>query len=120
MNVPNNKYIITIKNNKVSMSATNKMNILDLIQTLATVQLGAMNDILSQVSEPDKESVKADLYDRANFAASSLLHMFAPDYDRNPDLTTRAIMKAENEIIDSDLKAVESKSKKTPGLKVIK
>ena len=114
MDIANNKYIITLKNGKVSITASSKFNILDLIQTLSTVELGAMNDVLSQVSEADKETVKADLYDRFNFAASSLLHMFAPDYDRNPDLTTRAIMKAENEIIDEGLQS------KSSGLKVLK
>ena len=116
MDVPNNKFILTVKNGKVAITATNKFSVLDLIQIMNTVELGSMNEVLTAVPEADRETVRADLYDRFNFAASSLLHMFAPDYDRNPDLTTKAILKAENEIIDEELKAKSSKS----GLKVVK
>jgi hypothetical protein len=112
--IPNNKLIITVKNGKLSMSTSNPIGILDIIQIFHTLLLGAMNDVLKYTNEADREAVKADLYDRENFAASSLLHMFAPEYDRNPDLTTKAILKAENEIIEEGLKA------KSSGLKVLK
>lgn len=44
--------------------------------------------------------LKQEIYDAINVAASNVLELFAPELELRPDLTSEAILKAENEILD--------------------
>lgn len=70
-----------------------------LTQILFTVQLASMNQILDQAHADDREKVKGYLYDALNQAASRTLEQFAPEYELRPNLTAKAILEAENNIV---------------------
>jgi hypothetical protein len=121
----NNQMHIQIKDDKIRFHTDKPANPLDILTVLFTVQLGMMNDLVSKAPEASKEEIRNDLYDKYNYGASNILAKFAPDLELHPNLTTEAILKAENEILEKNFK--ESKSVKPretigfqkPGLKVL-
>ena len=68
---------------------------------LYSVMLNYANSVIDIVPEAAKETVKAEIYDIINIGASNVLGKFAPEIEVRPNLTTEAILKAENEIIKS-------------------
>ena len=72
----------------------------DLISALMSTLLGAANGILK--TAPEGMSIaeaKGTLYDMMNVAMSRTLEQFAPEFELHPNLTTQAILEAENQII---------------------
>lgn len=68
---------------------------------LYSVMLNYANSVIDIVPEAAKAAVKAEIYDIINIGASNVLGKFAPEIEVRPNLTTEAILKAENEIIKS-------------------
>lgn len=68
---------------------------------LYSVMLNYANSVIDIVPEASKAAVKAEIYDIINIGASNVLGKFAPEIEARPNLTTEAILKAENEIIKS-------------------
>ena len=98
-----NQVFFNIKDNKVKLSYKDKsLTIVDLLQVTSTGILCAMQSIVQAAPEEMRQSVKEDLYDTYNLAASNLLSFFAPEIEARPNLTTQAILKAENEIIEKE------------------
>ena len=58
-----------------------------------------------KLSDEFKKKFKEDLYDSFNQAASSVLQLFAPEFELRPDLTADAILAAENAIMDQKIAA---------------
>lgn len=58
---------------------------------------------LSRADDPDLvKSLEEDMYEMINIGASSLLDKLFPHIEMRPDLTVDAIMKAEDELIDTN------------------
>jgi hypothetical protein len=96
----NNQLIYNIQDNKIKLSFAKKMSIEEAIQVTMTGLLGMMNSIISQVPPSTQTEAKEDLYDMFNAAASQTLSFFAPEIELRPTLTTEAILKAEDDIIN--------------------
>ena len=73
----------------------------EFINTTLQAQMQLFQSILSQATEDEQPKLKGELYDMYNLAASAFLEAFDPDSELRPDLTAEAILKAENEILDS-------------------
>ena len=64
-----------------------------------SVSLGFMRNMLAKAPKESVKTCKDFLYDSFNVAVSRVLSNFAPEYDLHPNLTTKAILEAENKII---------------------
>lgn len=104
----NFKIILECKDNVLKTNMENPVHILDILEATFSFQLNAMNTFINQISEEDREAVKEDLYDKYNAAASNVLELFGPEFELRPDLTTQAILKAENEIIETEYEKLKS------------
>lgn len=128
-NIVNNQRKITIleDNGKVSFNLDGKFVAEDVVLICNTVILSAMNQLVVNYEKAleanapegtDKEAqiaeLKGMLYDFYNVNASNLLVTFAPEFEKNPDLTTQAILKAENELIEEKYDELEKTGKLVP------
>jgi hypothetical protein len=95
----NNNIHIAIKDDQVKLTAQHTQSLEDIMIAMFTAMLGAMKSTLAAIPEANQEEAKNDLYDMMNNAASQTLAMFAPDLELRPNLTTQAILDAENKII---------------------
>jgi hypothetical protein len=75
----------------------------EFINMVLAAQLNLFNHIMSQAPEEDQTKLKGELYDLYNRGASAFLEAFAPEIELRPDLTAEAILKAENEILDTEV-----------------
>lgn len=85
--------------NKVEIQTTDGMDLVTLLQLTCSVQLQALKNATPARPHQDYEAVRDHLYDLYNFAVSQVLSMYAPDLELRPDLTTEAILRAEDEIL---------------------
>lgn len=86
--------------------------IADAFQLLHTLSLQLLNNYTVAANEgqlpanPTKEqlakfvSIKQQLYSMYNEAVSSVLQLYAPEFELRPDVTTEAIMRAEEEVVN--------------------
>ena len=128
----NTKRMITIleDNGKVSFKLEGQFIAEDVVLICNTVILSAMNQLVANYTKslseaakgPVSEQVFADkvgelkgmLYDFYNVNASNLLATFAPEFEKNPDLTTQAILKAENDLIEEKYDELKKEGKLVP------
>ena len=121
------KITILEDNGKVSFSLDGQFVAEDVVLICNTVILSAMNQLVAnyektlEANAPDTANkdaqiteLKGMLYDFYNVNASNLLTMFAPEFDKNPDLTTQAILKAENELIEEKYEELKAEGKIVP------
>ena len=117
-------------NGKVSFKLEGQFIAEDVVLICNTVILSAMNQLVSNYTKslseaakgPVSEQVFADkvgelkgmLYDFYNVNASNLLATFAPEFEKNPDLTTQAILKAENDLIEEKYDELKKEGKLVP------
>lgn len=128
-NIVNNQRKITIleDNGKVSFNLDGKFVAEDVVLICNTVILSAMNQLVANYektleanapegtdTEAQIAELKGMLYDFYNVNASNLLVTFAPEFEKNPDLTTQAILKAENELIEEKYDELEKTGKLVP------
>ena len=127
-NVNNQRKIVILEDNgKVSFNLEGKFVAEDVVLICNTVILSAMNQLVAnyektlEANAPDTANkdaqiteLKGMLYDFYNVNASNLLTMFAPEFDKNPDLTTQAILKAENELIEEKYEELKAEGKIVP------
>lgn len=57
-----------------------------------------------QITPAQLEQLKLTMYDTLNIAFSNALDLFAPDIEARPNLTADAILKAQNEILEDEMK----------------
>lgn len=96
----NNQIYFNVKDGKVRISYKEAVPFAEFLQIISTGILAAMNAVVEMVPEELKAQTKEDLYDMYNAAASTTLNYFAPEIEMRPHLTTQAILKAENEILE--------------------
>lgn len=99
---------------RLNIYTSEKIDILSFLQDTFCAQLATMNSFIEQLPEKAVDEVKADLYDKYNFAASTLLEKFAPEIEMRPNLTVEAISKLENKIA---MEAIENKNASAYGAK---
>ena len=125
---------IAEENGKVSFKLAGGFNAEDVILVCNTVILSAMNQLVNSYRKVLSESAKGPvaqekidekivelkgmLYDFYNVNAFNLLTEFAPEIEKNPDLTTQAILKAENDLIEEKYEELKAEGKVVP-LKVV-
>lgn len=105
----NNQIHFNVHDNKVKVTFQKPVALPDFLQVVQTGILYALNSYLE--SADNKELAKAELYDLYNVACSNTLHYFAPEYDLRPNLTTEAILKAENDLINEKYEAMKKGKK---------
>jgi hypothetical protein len=107
-----NQIYFNIKDNKVKISYKHKaLTIADFIQVVSTGILMAMKGIVDSAPDQMKQQVTEDLYDMYNAAASNTLQYFAPEIEMRPHLTTQAILKAEDTLIEQEYQKVKKNPK---------
>ena len=102
-----NQIYFNIKDDKVRVSYKKELPLMDFLQITLTGILNAMLQIVKVSDNP--ELTKEELYDMFNKAASRTLEIFAPEIEMRPDLTTQAILEAEDKIIERALKGQKKK-----------
>lgn len=84
-----------------------------LMDYIGTLALHVMN-VFSQLYPDAKE----DLYDDFNMVASNVLASFIPDKELRPDVSMEAILKAEEDIINTKYKNLSEEEKKEAKKKI--
>jgi len=118
------------ENGKVAFKLEGSFTAEDVILICNTVCLSAMNQLVESYTKTLNSSVKGPvndqiltekiselkgmLYDFYNVNASNLLNAFAPELEQHPDLTTQAILKAENELIEEKYEELKKDNKIIP------
>lgn len=104
--------IIKSNDESANLLVTPNTSFSDAIQMLSTLTLHVLNSYTiaangGQLPEkPGKEqlnkfmAIKEQIYQAYNEAASAVLEMYAPEFELRPDITTEAIQRAEEEIIN--------------------
>lgn len=121
---------IAEEDGKVSFKLSGAFTAEDVILVCNTVILSAMNQLVGNYEKALAEGAKgpaADqkwgekvaelkgmLYDFYNVNAANLLVAFAPEFEKNPDLTTQAILKAENDLIEEKYDELKKEGKIVP------
>lgn len=100
MNVTNNQIYYTVKDNKVTVKTRGPATFDEVLQTTISGLIGVMMSLVSTAEKQEQDTIKQDLYDRFNVSASRALEIFAPEYELRPDLTSTAILQAENAILN--------------------
>lgn len=108
-----NQFNFSVENDKVKVTFKRSVPIPDFLQVVLTGTLNAMQQIVNTTPESDKERVKGELYDMFNAGASRTLEYFAPELELRPDLTTQAILEAEDRIMDRTIAARKKKNAKS-------
>ncbi len=100
------------KDDKCFITIAPGTTVADAFRLLHTLSLQMLNNYTvaangGQLPEaPTKEqlakfvSIKQQLYSMYNDAVSSVLQLYAPEFELRPDVTAEAIMRAENDIIN--------------------
>lgn len=104
--------IIKSNDESANLLVTPNTSFSDAIQMLSTLTLHVLNSYTiaangGQLPEnPSKKqlnkfmAIKEQIYQAYNEAASAVLEMYAPEFELRPDITTEAIKRAEEEIIN--------------------
>lgn len=71
----------------------------DFITATLTAQLSMMKRCVDDAPAETQQGIQQNIYDMYNAAASHVLAKFAPELELHPNLTTQAILEAENKII---------------------
>ena len=103
---------ITIDSEK-GLSCSEGLTFVDALRLIGTATLQIMNDVDANAKEnaassEEYEAAHGQVYDLYNHMAGNILDRF--DGDRSPatDLTTQAILEAENAILDRETAEVET------------
>ena len=104
--------IIKSNDESANILVTPNTSFSDAIQMLSTLTLHVLNSYTIAANGgqlPEKPSkaqlnqfmaIKEQIYQAYNEAASAVLEMYAPEFELRPDITTEAIQRAEEEIIN--------------------
>lgn len=111
-----NQFNFNVQNDKVRVTFKRGVPIPDFLQVIFTGTLNAMQQIVNTTPEDDRERVKGEIYDMFNAGASRTLEYFAPELELRPDLTTQAILEAEDRIMDRTIAARKKENAKRKGV----
>lgn len=91
---------IKIRETGISAESSVPLPIDELLLVYLSLCLNAMKQLAEQAPEDLKVKLKDTLYDMFNYGASNVLAKFAPEIEKRAHLTTDAILKAENELLN--------------------
>lgn len=95
-----NETLLLISNTRGVKIKGRAPHIDEVFSMLFTTLLTYMNGLVATAKEEDRGTLKDSLYDMFNQAATNVLDIFHPEQDMlHPDITTEAILRAENLII---------------------
>jgi hypothetical protein len=75
----------------------------EIMCILLNATLFLMKQVVEKAPEEKQKEVELQVYNLFNYRATGVLETFAPDLELRPDLTSEAIMKAENELLEDEL-----------------
>lgn len=97
---------ITMNDGNVHLHSDTPVNPLELLHATFSAQISILESTVEKANKLFSGDIvtelKNDLYDKYNFAASNTLAMFAPELELRPNLTTKAILEAENNILERE------------------
>lgn len=93
---------IEVTKHRLEVTTDRNYTLPEMIDELFQTALFGMRETLKAAPQ-----AKAQIFDMVNYKASALLEHFAPEYELRPDLTTEAIMKAENEILEDEMSKMQ-------------
>ena len=95
-----NRIVIKLLDNGTVQLQTDQPILLDdFLSATMTAQLAMMNRCVGDAPAEVQPGIQGTIYDMYNTAASHTLAVFAPNLELHPNLTTQAILEAENKII---------------------
>lgn len=97
------KIELRLSEGKVHIEHQGELRFEDAINTLTTAMLFYMNQFTKNAAPEYQDQVTQMVYDFANDRFTQVLEMYAPELELRPHLTTDAILKAENEILLSQM-----------------
>jgi len=97
------KIEMRLSEGKVHIEHQGDLHFEDAMNMLTTAMLFYMNQFTKNVPRDQQEAVIQTVYDFANDRFTQVLELYAPELELRPHLTTEAIMKAENEILLSQM-----------------
>ena len=106
-----NQIHFNLHGGKVKISMQHPVSFTEFIALTCSGILNAMKAIENSVPQEQKAQVKEELYDMFNASASNTLQYFAPEIEMRPHLTSQAIMKAEDDIINAVVKKKKEEAK---------
>lgn len=98
------------KNGNLEIDITGNPSVEEITHMLMNTQLHVMREIVRLAPVPKQEEVKALLFDLVNLKMSAVLESFAPEFELRPNLTTEAIIKAENELLKDEMSKMPKQS----------
>lgn len=122
--------VMLTEGDKANVLVTPQTTFTEALQLLSTATLHILNSYTiaaaGQLSEkPTKEesakfvAVKKQIYQAYNEAASSILELYAPEFELRPDLTTEAIQRAEEELINEKFNKLNREQRRSKN-KIVK
>lgn len=98
------KVILEIKDDQsIEITTEGELHFQDMVTMFGNATLHLSRGYLEGVPLEHQESMKEQMYDYLNQRFTSVLELFAPEYELRPGLTEEAIMKAENEVLLSKM-----------------
>ena len=88
-----------LKDERVTVTLDIPQEYPDFILAMYTALLGTAKNVIAQVPDTHKDIVTKDIHDMINYGASNLLSILAPDLELRPNLTEKAILQLENQLI---------------------
>lgn len=96
------KQITIVLEPEARLSVSGEISFPEAMQGMFSAILTLMNNVLDQTTEEERDQIQGEIYDMVNHAAGVILDKFQPEPTNAADvLTAEAIMKAENELLDS-------------------
>ena len=93
-------FTITLHNEQVGLTVDSPTNTSELLTVLFTAALSVMQTTVAGAPEAEQDLIRGELADAFNSGATSVLETFDPERQEHPDLTTQAILEAENAILE--------------------
>lgn len=100
------KKVITIEilsPEEISVSVDSPLEFEEALISVGNVYLHFLRSFLNTAPAEHQETAKQQMYDFANNNFSSLLELFAPEFELRPGLTEEALMRFENEALLSKM-----------------
>lgn len=107
--IPASRIIITTtEDGQLDIALSGIKDFPQFTQQLFTGLLAMMKNVVDR--SPDKDLATQEIYDMINNAASNTLSMFAPEIDMRPTVTTEALLRMENQVMQEAIDAHEKKN----------
>lgn len=104
--------ITTTEDGQLDIALSGIKDFPQFTQQLFTGLLAMMKNVVDR--SPDKDMATQEVYDLINNAASNTLSMFAPEIDMRPTVTTEALLRMENQVMQEAIDRHEQRNGPMP------